>query len=165
MAKLEKSTWKSAQGTTEFCVDQYNVKVKYTYKYSMAEVTDKIKEGDIEAGEWAATSLKFSSSQGEGIMGIWMAVTGPNAKNTGSNMYRVAYKSDGNFQLVGWYCNADAKFMRTACFLEQYDLDLIDPNACAWSSTATASIPRPTLTYLSQIAIGVLVMIGSMYST
>ena len=44
------------------------------------------------------------------------------------NMYKVAFKADGTYQLIGWYCSvktqgtvAAEKNMREVCTEEQYD--------------------------------------------
>ena len=49
------------------------------------------------------------------------------------NMYKVAFKADGTYQLIGWYCSttdgtvADDtnKNMRISCFQEQYDFGCV----------------------------------------
>ena len=48
-------------------------------------------------------------------------------------MYKVAFKADGKYQLIGWYCSvtdgtvADDKNknMRQACYEEQYDFGCV----------------------------------------
>lgn len=70
------------------------------------------------------------------VTGLRPCPMGPNAGATGPSLYMVV-KNGPSFDLVGYYCEVNANFVRTQCFVEQYKY-----NAAAAAGTCLPP-PRP----------------------
>jgi hypothetical protein len=57
-----------------------------------------------------------------GFAGKFLAETGPLKGTTGTNMLKIGFTDDGNFQQIGYYCSTNAERIRDLCYFERYQL-------------------------------------------
>jgi len=73
MMQLHATVWVGKQGSSRYCVNRYNLKSEYSYKYSKEEADFYMQQGimmepnDIERGHYGDDAIVYFSSFGEGV--------------------------------------------------------------------------------------------------
>ena len=82
-----------------------------------------------------------------GFAGKFLAETGPLKGTTGTNMLKIGFTDDGNFQQIGYYCSTNAQRIRDLCYFERYQLSEVRVLKSQAQSTLCSKYSLSTVTF------------------